>query len=157
MGCGGRGRALAERLIASGHAVRGTSRDPAATAAIERAGAEAVVADPDRLGTLMRPLAGVSVVCWLMGSAAGAPQLHGDRLRTLLERLVDTPVRGLVYEGAGRAGDELLSRGAEIVREAADTWRIPIVILDHDPDDAAGWLSAAGDGVEDLLAAGRPR
>ena len=156
VGCGCRGRGLAARLVAAGHAVRGTTRDPARTAAIEAAGAEAVVADPDRLGTLLRPLAGVSVVCWLMGSAV-APQLHGERLRTLMERLVDTPVRGFVYEGAGRAGGTLLGEGATIVREAAETWRIPVVVLDHDPGDAEGWLGSASGGVENLLAAGRPR
>ena len=37
----------------------------------EDAGAQAVVADPDRLGTLMVQLADVTAVCWLLGSAAG--------------------------------------------------------------------------------------
>ncbi len=157
VGCGCRGRALAERLAASGHAVRGTTRDPARAAAIETAGAEPVVADPDRLGTLLRALSGVSVVCWLMGSAGEAPQLHGDRLRTLLERLVDTPVRGFVYEGAGSAGGALLGEGAAIVLEAGQRWRIPVVVLHDDPAEAEAWLGAAGAAVEGLLAAGQPR
>jgi hypothetical protein len=156
VGCGCRGGALAERLAADGHAVRGTTRDPARVAAIETTGAEGVVADPDRLGTLLRPLAGVSVVCWLMGSAA-APPLHNERLRTLTERLVDTPVRGLVYEGAGSAGRELLGEGAAIVLEARQRWRIPVVVLHHDPADAEGWLVAAGAAVEDLLVPDQPR
>ena len=29
VGCGGRGRALARELVAAGHTVRGTTRDPA--------------------------------------------------------------------------------------------------------------------------------
>ena len=33
-----------------------------------------MVADPDRLATLVPRLAGVSAVCWLLGSAEGAPQ-----------------------------------------------------------------------------------
>ena len=103
VGCGCRGSALARRLAADGYAVRGTTRDPARTAAIEAAGAEAVVADPDRLATLVPRLAGVSAICWLLGSAEGAPELHGARLRTLLERLVDTPVRGVVYGLLGTA------------------------------------------------------
>jgi hypothetical protein len=53
VGCGCRGRALAERLAGSGHAVRATTRNLARTAAIEAAGAEAVVADPSRLATLL--------------------------------------------------------------------------------------------------------
>ena len=61
------------------------------------------MADPDRLGTLLPLLAGVTVVCWLMGSAEGedAAALHGDRLESLLAKLVDSGVRGLVYEAAG--------------------------------------------------------
>ena len=153
VGCGCRGRALASALSADGHAVRGTTRDPAAIPAIESAGAEGVLADPDRLGTLLGALAGVTVVCWLMASAEGAPELHGDRLRTLMERLVDTPVRGLVYEAAGRAGDEPLRQGVAIVREASATWRIPVELVEVDPADHEAWLSAAAEAVGRLLAA----
>jgi len=73
VGCGCRGRSLAAALRADGHAVRGTTRSAGRLAAIEAAGIEAVVADPDRLGTIMGQLAGVSVVCWLMGTATAAP------------------------------------------------------------------------------------
>ena len=59
VGCGCRG-ALASALLADGHAVRGTTRDQRRIAAIEESGADGVVADPDRLGTLMPALAGVS-------------------------------------------------------------------------------------------------
>ena len=52
VGCGCRGRALAEDLRAAGHAVRGTTRDPARAAAIAAAGAEPYVGDPDRIGSL---------------------------------------------------------------------------------------------------------
>ena len=77
------------------------------------------MADPDRLATLVPTLAGVSVVCWLMGAPRPRAELHGPRLRTLLERLVDTPVRGLVYEAAGSVAAGLLADGAAVVREAA--------------------------------------
>jgi nucleoside-diphosphate-sugar epimerase len=154
VGCGCRGRALAERLVADGYAVRGTTRRPAATAAIETAGAEGVVADPDRLGTLVPRLAGVSAVCWLLGSAAGAPELHGARLRTLLERLVDTPVRGVVYEAAGSASPRLLAGGAAAVREASARWRIPVEVVDEDPARHADWLAAMTAAVARLLAPG---
>ncbi len=50
VGCGCRGRELAGALLAAGHQVRGTSRDPAALRALAAAGVEGVVADPDRLG-----------------------------------------------------------------------------------------------------------
>src|SRR5436305_14967805 len=94
VGCGCRGQGLARALVAEGHAVRGTTRDSARAPDIEAAGAEAVVADPDRLATLMAPIASVSVVCWLLGTAAeNADQLHGPRLEAMLEHIVDTPFR----------------------------------------------------------------
>jgi nucleoside-diphosphate-sugar epimerase len=152
VGCGCRGRSLAAVLSADGHAVRGTTRGPA-LAQIEAAGAEAVVADPDRLGTVMAELAGVSVVCWLMGSADGptAAGLHGPRLETLLERLVDTPVRGIVYEAAGTVAPELLDGGAAAVREAGVRWRMGAEVVEADPSDHPAWLAAVKAAVERLL------
>ena len=120
--CGCRGQALARDLVAAGHAVRGTTRSQARTAAIAAAGAEPYVGDPDRIGTLMGALSGVTVVCWLLGHVPDA-DLHGGRLRMLFEKLVDTPVRGVVYERA-------LPDGEEIARDAAERWRIPVEIVD---------------------------
>lgn len=153
VGCGCRGRALGALLREQGHAVRGTSRDPAALARIEAAGIEAAVGDPDRLGTLMAQLAGVSVVCWLLGSAAGpsAPELHGARLKALLERLVDTPVRGIVYESAGSLDPALLAAGARAVRDASATWRMPAEVVDVSPSDHPAWLAGMGAAVGRLL------
>jgi uncharacterized protein YbjT (DUF2867 family) len=153
VGCGGRGQALARELAAAGHAVRGTTRDPARGAAIAAAGAEPYVGDPDRIATLMEALAGVTVVVWLMGRASGpaAEELHAGRLRMLCEKLVDTPVRGLLYEGAGSLPDEVLAGGAEIVRSAAATWNIPVEVLATPPGDCSGWTRDALAAVERLL------
>jgi hypothetical protein len=152
VGCGCRGRTLAGGLVAGGHAVRGTTRDAARIPGIEEVGAEGVVADPDRLGTIMAQLAGVTLVCWLMGSASGdSAGLHGPRLSTLLERLVDTPVRGFVYEAAGRADPDALATGAAAVREAAATWRIPAEVVDADPADHAAWLAAMAAAIARML------
>jgi nucleoside-diphosphate-sugar epimerase len=151
VGCGCRGRALAGALVGEGHAVRGTSRDPGRVAEIEATGAEPAVADPDRLATVMPQLAGVAVVCWLMGSADGVAELHGPRLRTLLERLVDTPVRGFVYEAAGSVDPDVLSGGAAAVREAAERWRIPAEVVDADPGDRTSWVPAMTAAVGRLL------
>ncbi|MGZ4203406.1 MAG: NAD(P)H-binding protein [Thermoleophilaceae bacterium] len=148
VGCGCRGRELAGALAAAGHAVRGTSRSEAALPAIEAAGAESVLADPDRLATLTQQLEGVSVLCWLLGSADNAA-LHGPRLESLLELLVDTHVRGVVYEGSGEWG----GRGAELVRRAAETYRMPGEVVAHDPADHAGWLRAMTEAVERVLTA----
>ena len=155
VGCGCRGRELAACLIAAGHAVRGTTRSPDRLAAIEATGAEAALADPDRLGTLLPALTGVSAVCWLMGTAAGArasvAALHGTRLSSMLEKLVDTPVRGVVYEAAGTASPELFDEGAAIARKVAVTYRMPVRIVDRRPADAAGWVAAMRAGVEAVL------
>ena len=154
VGCGCRGRELARDLVVEMHAVRGTTRDPAAVEGIDAAGAEGVVADPDRLGTLLPLLAGVTVVCWLMGSAEGedAAALHGDRLESLLAKLVDSGVRGVVYEAAGSVDAALLYDGAEMVRAAGATNSMPVAVIDTAPDDHAAWLQAAKEAVGRVLA-----
>jgi uncharacterized protein YbjT (DUF2867 family) len=129
VGCGCRGQGLARELSAAGHAVRGTTRDPARTAAIAAAGAEPYVGDPDRIATLMGALTGVTIVCWLLGTVA-IPELHGGRLRMLFEKLVDTPVRGVVYEAA-------LPEGRAIAHDASERWRIPLEVLEPAGDAKA--------------------
>jgi uncharacterized protein YbjT (DUF2867 family) len=153
VGCGCRGQALARELVAAGHAVRGTTRDPAREPAIQAAGAEPYVGDPDRIATLMPALTGVTVVCWLLGSATGdnVMELHDGRLRMLWEKLVDTPVRGVVYEAAGTAPAEALIRGEAVARVAHETWRIPLEYLRHDPADHAAWTAAGRAAVDRLL------
>jgi hypothetical protein len=134
---------------------RGTTRDRAALDAIEATGTQAVIADPDRLSTLMPQIEGVAVVCWLMGSARGEPEvvaaLHGPRLDALLERLVDTPVRGFVYEAAGSVQSHHLERGAEIVCAAGERYRLPVRLLQEDPAGYAAWLEASVAAVERTL------
>jgi len=140
--CGARGRALARELRAAGHAVRGTTRG-AHVAEIAATGAEPYVGDPDRIATLMEALHGVTIVCWLTGTIADG-DLHAGRLRMLWEKLVDTPVRGVVYEG-------MLPEGEAIARAASETWQIPLEVLDGDPL-AEEWVSAAVAAVDRLLA-----
>ena len=139
--------------------MRGTTRDPAGAADLEAEGIEPWVGDPDRVGTLTGALDGVTVVCWLLGSATGEPEavaaLHGPRLRAFCERVVDTTVRGLMYEAAGGLPAGLLAGGAAIACEAARTWAIPLRILDADPADRGEWLGAAERGVRELLDAPR--
>jgi nucleoside-diphosphate-sugar epimerase len=120
VGCGCRGRELAQARHAAGHAVRGTTRDPANAAAIAAAGAEPYIGDPDRIATLMEALAGVTILVWLLGGVPD-PDLHGGRLRMMFEKLVDTPVRGVVYEGT--------PGGADVARMASQTWNIPLEVL----------------------------
>jgi nucleoside-diphosphate-sugar epimerase len=157
VGCGCRGQALARDLRAAGHAVRGTTRDPGKSSAIAAAGAEPYVGDPDRVATLMEALTGVTIVCWLMGTATGGAEqvaaLHDGRLRMLWEKLVDTPVRGVVHEAAGPLPRDVLARGRAVAQAAHDTWRIPLVLLDTDPADHDAWRAAASGAVAHLLGA----
>jgi nucleoside-diphosphate-sugar epimerase len=155
IGCGCRGRSLAQALCAGGHAVRGTTRDYHGRAAIEAAGAEAFVGDPDRVGTLVGALEHVAVACLLLGCATGTPAqlaaLHGTRLEMLLERMLDTTVRGVVYETAGAVDGAVLRAGGERVRGACERSCIPYVLLNADPADHGLWLSSATAAVDQLL------
>ena len=155
VGCGCRGLALAAELRAAGHAVRGTTRDPSRRAELEAAGVEAHIGDPDRVATLAPAFDHTGVACVLLGSARGDHEqlaaLHSTRLDMLLERMLDTTVRGIVYERAGSVDPELLAAGAERVRHACERSLIPFVLLDTDPAGHEPWLAAAVDGVERIL------
>ena len=138
--------------------MRGTTRDAARTAEIEAAGIEAAVADPGLPGTILDLVGDVAVIHWLLGDARGEPgeveALHGTSLEALLERLVDTPVRGFVYEASGGVPADCLHRGAEIVRSAARTWRIPVEIVEGESADRTGWLEAMKTATGRLVSAG---
>lgn len=160
VGCGCRGRALGGRLRGAGWQARGTTRDPQNADEILAAGLEAVVADPDRVGTILEHVGDVTLIFWLLGSAAGEPDalaaIHGPRLERLLEEVVDTPVRGIVYESSGSVPSDVLERGAGIVAAASDRWRIPAAVPDADPGDWEAWLEAMLDAAERLTGAARP-
>jgi hypothetical protein len=153
VGCGCRGRLLSGALRDDGWAVRGTSRTEAGVVAIEAAGAEGVLADPDRLGTITDLIGDVTVLVWLMGAASGeaGEVVNGPRLESLLERLVDTPVRGFVYEAAGIAPARALQEGAEMALAASERWRIPVRVLEADSADHDGWARAAHAAVTSIL------
>jgi nucleoside-diphosphate-sugar epimerase len=154
VGCGCSGRELGVRLGDRGWRVRGTSRSEEGAAAIEAAGVEAALADPDRPGTVLDLVGDTSVLVWLLGSASGERKLleaiQGPRLERLLEKLVDTPVRGFLYESAGSVDGELLGAGAEAVARAGERWRLPTAMLDAERG-SAGWADRAAESVEALL------
>jgi hypothetical protein len=124
-------------------------------AQIDATGAEAVLADPDRVATIIPALDHVSVVCVLLGSAVGDDEalqaLHGPRLEMLLSRTLDTTVHGFLYEAAGSVDAAVLGRGAEIVGSICDGSRIPYALLDADCTDAESWVRTAGLAVEALI------
>jgi uncharacterized protein YbjT (DUF2867 family) len=133
VGCGCRGRELGEELLAEGWAVRGTSRREEGLAAIEAAGIEPALADPDRPGSILELVNDVAALVLLLGNLQGSEEelaaIHGPRLERLMEHLVDTPVRGVVYEGT--------EAGAEIVHAASRTWRIPVETLEVEDELSA--------------------
>jgi hypothetical protein len=103
----------------------------------------------------MPHVANTSAIVWLLGSASGddVEALHLTRLQTVLERLVDTPVRGMVYEGAGTLPRTLLREGAAAVRKAALTWQMPNAIVERDPRRGyPSWRDAMLAAVETVLA-----
>jgi uncharacterized protein YbjT (DUF2867 family) len=155
IGCGCRGRSLAGELVARGHAVRGTTRHADGAAAIEAAGAEAFVGDPDVVGTLTPAFEQVTVACVLLGSATAAPRrlaaLHGTRLEMLLTKIVDTTVRGIVYEASGTVDGHLLASGATLVRDRCEDARIPYALVRADPAQTAAWTAAAVAAVQRAL------
>ena len=144
VGCGCWAREAGAVLVGRGWAVRGTSRSEAGRSAIEAAGLEAAPADPDRVGSIVQLLGDVTALAWLL-VAVPAPEgtvLNSERLGSLLEKLVDTPVRGLVFE-APASGE-----GLAAVEDAATRWQIPVEVVSVDRGDAGGWASEVADAVE---------
>ena len=101
-----RALALTRELVAEGHAVRAVTRDPEARGPeLEAAGAEVWAGDPDVVGTLRLALDNVTLLLWLLGHV-DVPDLHGSRLAMMLERTIDTTVRGIVYEAGAPTREE---------------------------------------------------
>lgn len=135
--------------------MRGTTRSPDVAAELEAEGIEAFVGDPDRVATLTPALEHVSVACLLLGSAVGPHSslqaLHGSRLEMLLTRLIDTTVRGIVYEAAGSIDGFVLADGAARVRAACEDSVIPYAMLEVGPADFEPWLESAVGAIELVL------
>jgi hypothetical protein len=161
-GC--RGRRLAGDLIGEGHAVRVTTRTEAGRAAIEAMGAECWIGTPERLGTLRAALESVTIVCWLLGTVTGDEDevraLHGSRLEFFLGQVIDTTVRGFVYEATGVAGADAVSAdvfagGERVVRRVAERNEIPTAFLRADVADSDDWQTEARAAVDVLLGGSR--
>lgn len=119
VGGGERALALTRDLAAGGHAVRVVVEDPADAAAVIAAGGEPWDGTPDRIGTLRYALDNVTVALWLLGDRVEG-ELHGSRLEFFLERLIDTTVRGFVYEDGP---------GAELVASKCTYNEIPFRVV----------------------------
>jgi hypothetical protein len=152
-GC--RGRRLAGDLVGEGHAVRVTTRTEMGRAAIEATGAECWIGTPERLGTLRGALESVTIVCWLLGTVAGPGDeihaLNSSRLEFFLGQVIDTTVRGFVYEAAGTVPPEALAEGERIVRALGELNEIPVGFLRADPGEPDLWLGDARAAIDALL------
>ena len=130
---------LARAFAADGHAVRAVTRSEEHRSQIEEAGAECWIGDPNVVGTLRYALDNVTLLVHLLGVSDDA-DLHGSRLEMLLERTIDTTVRGVVYEaGLGR----------ELVERMTAFNEIPARIV---PYGAPDWDAAVRGAIGDLLA-----
>jgi hypothetical protein len=142
---GGRpGLALARELGVDGHAVRFVTRREAFRADIEATGAECWIGTPDIVGTLRYALENVTILMWLLGEVAEAP-LHSTRLRMMLEKTIDTTVRGVVYEVGTAEGRAELER-------ARERNEIPFALLEADRGDVEAWVAGARAAIDDVLA-----
>jgi len=133
--------------LADGLEVRGTSRSEESLAPIRATGIEPALADPLWPGTVLDLVGDVAVVLWALGSAhteagegGSVEAIHGDRLERLLERLVETPVRGFVYEASGSVDAEVLETGVRAVDAAAARWRIPAETVVADASNPERWV-----------------
>jgi hypothetical protein len=155
VGGGCRALQLAREAVQEGNAVRVVTRTEAGRAAIEAAGAECRIGDPDRLGTLRGALEGVTIACWLLGTATGPEEqvraLHGARLRAFLEQAIDSTMRGFIYEAAGTAPAQALAEGERIAKEIAGRNAIPVAFVTADPGDPDSWVADARAAVSGLL------
>lgn len=143
-------------MRARGHAVRATTRDPVRLEGLAAEGFDAVLADPDRVATLALAFEHVTVACILLGSASGSEEqlraLHTTRLDMLLSKLLDSPVRGVVYEARGTVAEDILAAGAARVRAFCEDSRVPYRFLAGDPGDPGAWVSAGIEAVQGVLA-----
>jgi hypothetical protein len=149
VGCGRLGSELGSRLAADGWAVRGTSRTAEGVDRIAAAGLEGVVADPDRVGTVLEHVGDVAIVAWALGAAKGstAGDVNGPRLERVLERLVDTPVRGFVLDAPPAPSD-----AENLVEAACETWRIPARTVTVSRERHDEWVAAMRAAVNELIA-----
>jgi uncharacterized protein YbjT (DUF2867 family) len=143
-------------MVAEGHAVRITTRTETARAAIQASGAECWIGTPDRLATLRAALDGVTILCWLLGTATAPEQelreLHTRRLEFFLTQAIDTTVRGFLYEAcSGRKPTGLLAEGERTVRTLTERNAIPAAFLTANPRELEVWLAEARAAVNSLL------
>ncbi|MGH2958735.1 MAG: hypothetical protein ACRDKE_03960 [Solirubrobacterales bacterium] len=115
------------------------SRIQVAEAALTEAGYAVRSVAPGLAGDIVDQLENVTVVAYLMGDAEDAAA-NDEMLETVLLKVVDTGVRGFVYE---RPGAEANGH----VTHAQKTWHLSVAELDPIADFAAAITTAANDSI----------
>ncbi|MBA3747780.1 MAG: NAD(P)H-binding protein [Solirubrobacterales bacterium] len=158
VGGGCRGLVLTRALVADGHAVRVVTRTDARRAAIEDAGGEVWIGDPDVIGSLRYAMENVTILVWALGTASGTPDavaaLHGPRLEMMLSKVIDTTIRGVVYEAGGTIAPAAFATGIAELERMGQLNEIPVAIMDADPGDEPGWAAAAREAIGGMVGIG---
>jgi hypothetical protein len=114
-------------------------RIAAAEAALSEAGYAVRSVTPDLAGDIVDALENVTVVAYLLGDATD-PATHDEMLETVLLKVVDTGVRGFVYEPAS---DEPNAH----VEHAIATWHLSVAELDSGEDFGTALTTAANNSI----------
>lgn len=124
----GRTAALSEALEERGYAVR------------------TIEADPVLPGHVVAALDGVTVVCWLMAAGENLhEEINDGQLETALLKVVDTGVRGFVFERPDDTPNAHL-------RYAHETWHIPVAEIAAAPDGGEQWVVDVVAAIDSMVA-----
>ena len=94
---------------------------------------------------MLDAIEGVTLIFWLLGSPRATHE--ASRRSTargssaLLEEIVDTPVRGFVYELTRTLEPAPAAARVEALRAADERWRIPFEVVAADPASPRMWLA----------------
>lgn len=110
-------------------------RTAAAEEALSAAGYAVRSVAPTLAGDIVDALENVTVVAYLMGDS-GDPAAHDEMLETVLLKVVDTGVRGFVYESPGDGPNAH-------VDHAIATWHLSVAELGEGDDFGAELTAAA--------------
>ena len=80
--------------------------------------------------------------------------LHGPRLEMMLSKIIDTTVRGVVYEAAGTIAPDAFATGIAELRRTCGKNEIPIALIEADPADGDAWVVAARHAIGGLIGLG---
>jgi hypothetical protein len=133
-----------------------TTRSEQRRREIQESGAECWIGTPERLATLKASIENVSVVCWLLGTASGTAEqirdLHTSRLEFFLGQIIDSTVRGFVYEPLGCSfSEDLRACGTRVAHEISSRNSIPLRLIQADPEHQQRWLEDARAAIDSII------